>query len=104
MIFFSTFVSPSKTSNSSGNSILGLPMFDRFPSPTKETLNSRGVPSSIFELDSDVLREKLPTAPVKFLGIFWRGKTSIETVSDTRSLALDLWENVSKNGSSQKSL
>ena len=45
-------------------------MLDRFPSPTKETLNSKGVPSSTFELDSDVLREKLPTAPVKFLGIF----------------------------------
>ena len=28
-------------------------MLDRFPSPTKETLNSKGVPSSTFELDSD---------------------------------------------------
>ena len=36
-------------------------MLDRFPSPTKETLNSKGVPSSIFELDSDVLRGTVHT-------------------------------------------
>ncbi len=90
VIFFSIFVSPSKISKSLGNTIFGLPILERFPSPFKVTLNTTGDPSSIFEFESDELRVKSPTGPVKFSGIFCRGNTLIETGSETSSLALVL--------------